>query len=152
MWSELGLRGVAVLVDHSRYDGFSADGSQFGHVPYGLRVNIWGPLSPGLVRPVAVVMEQVLAEHRGQVPFTDDQDSVQQFAAESPDDAFADGVHPWRPWQGGDDPQPLGLEHLTERRSEERIAIMNEELQRADPILVRGTRISASMTSLTRSD
>jgi hypothetical protein len=75
---------VAVLIDHSRYDGFSADGSQFGHVPYGLRFDIWGPLSPGLVRPVAVVMEQVLAEHRGQVPFTDDQDPVQQFAAESP--------------------------------------------------------------------
>jgi hypothetical protein len=41
-----------------------------------------GPLLPGLVRPAAVVMDQVLAEHQDQVAFTEDQDPVQQFAAE----------------------------------------------------------------------
>lgn len=47
---------------------------------------------PGLVRPVAVVMDQVLAEHQDQAAFSEDQDPAQQFAAEGPDDAFADGV------------------------------------------------------------
>jgi hypothetical protein len=73
-------------------------------------------------------MDQVLAEHQDQVAFTEDQDPVQQFAAEGPDDAFADGVHPWRPRRsGGDDPQSFGVDHLPERDGEERIAIMNQE-------------------------
>jgi hypothetical protein len=74
----------------------SADGSQVGYVPDGLRFDVWGPLTPGLVRPVAVVMDQVLAEHQGQVTLAEDQDPVQQLTAEGPDDALADGVHPWR--------------------------------------------------------
>jgi hypothetical protein len=44
-----------IFVDHSRDDAFSADRSQVGHVPDGLRFHVWGPLLPGLVRPVAVV-------------------------------------------------------------------------------------------------
>ena len=59
--------------------------------------------------------------------------------AEGSDDAFADGVHPWRPRQGGDeqggdDPQSFSLEHLGERGGEERIAIMNQEPQRVDAV------------------
>jgi hypothetical protein len=79
-------------------------------------------------------MDQVLTEHQDQVTFTEDQKTVQQFAAEGPDDAFADGIHPWRPRQGGDDPQSFGLEHLTERGGKKEITIMNKEPQRADPI------------------
>ncbi|MCO6008500.1 hypothetical protein NE236_26335 [Actinoallomurus purpureus] len=41
-------------------------------------------------------MGQVLAEHQGQMAFAEDQDPVQEFAAEGSDDAFADGVHPRR--------------------------------------------------------
>ena len=88
-WSELQLRGVVILVDYSRDDAFSADGLQVGHVPDGLRLHIRGPLPPGLVRPVAVVMDHVLAEHPGQVAFADDQDPVEQLAAEGPVDALA---------------------------------------------------------------
>jgi hypothetical protein len=58
MWSELGLRGVVIFVDYSSDDGFSADGSQVGHVPDGMRFDVRGPLSPGLVRPVTVVVDQ----------------------------------------------------------------------------------------------
>jgi hypothetical protein len=54
---------VVILVDYSRDDGFSADGSQVGHVPDRLRFDARGPLLPGLVRPVAVVMDHVLADH-----------------------------------------------------------------------------------------
>jgi hypothetical protein len=41
-------------------------------------------------------MSYVLAEHHGQVAFTEDQGPVQQLSAESPDDALADGVVPHR--------------------------------------------------------
>ena len=81
MWSELGLRGVVTLVDTSRDDAFSADGSQAGHVPDGLRFDVRGPLPPGLMRPVAVVMFHVLAERQGQAALTEDQGPVQQLAA-----------------------------------------------------------------------
>ena len=94
-----------VFVDHSRDDRLLADGSQVGHVPDGLRLDVRRPLLPGLVRPVAVVMGHVLAEHQVQVAVAEDQGPVQQSAAEGPDDALADGVHPWRPRQGGDGPQ-----------------------------------------------
>jgi hypothetical protein len=49
-----------------------------------------GALSPGLVRAVEVVVDQVLAEHPGQVLFTEDQDPFEEFAAEGTDDGFAD--------------------------------------------------------------
>ncbi len=80
---------MVIFVDHSRDNGFSADGSQVGHVPDGLRFDVRGPLLPGLVRPVAVVMGQVLAEHQVQVAFAEDQGPVQQLAAECPDDALS---------------------------------------------------------------
>ena len=115
-----------IFVDYSRNDGFSADGSQVGHVLDGLRLDVRGPLMPGLVRPVAVEMVHVLAEHQVQVALIEDQGPVQQFAAKGPDDALSDGIHPWRPRQSGNDPQPFGLEHLRERGGEERIAIMNQ--------------------------
>jgi hypothetical protein len=37
-----GLRGLVIFVDYSRNDRFSADGSQVGHVPDGLRLNVRG--------------------------------------------------------------------------------------------------------------
>ena len=40
----------------------------------------------------------------------------------------------WRPRQVGDDPQSFGLEHLPECGGEERIAIMNQEPQRAEAV------------------
>jgi hypothetical protein len=91
-----GLFGVVILVDYSGDDAFSADRSQVGHVPDRLRPHIRGPLPPGLVRPLAVVMGHVLAEHQSQVAFAGDQDPVRQLAAEGPIDALADGVAPHR--------------------------------------------------------
>jgi hypothetical protein len=74
MWSELALCGVVVFADHACDDAFSVDGSQVRHVPDGLRFDVRGPLVPGLVRPVMVVVAQVLAEHLSQVAFAEDQD------------------------------------------------------------------------------
>ena len=66
-----------IFVDYSRDDGFSANGSQVGYVPDWLRCDAGRPLSQGLVRPVAVVVGHILAEHQGQVALTEDQDPVQ---------------------------------------------------------------------------
>ena len=85
---------MVIFVEYCGGDGFSADGSQAGHVPEGLGLHVRGPLLPGLARPVAVVMGYVLAEHPGKVAFAEDQDPVEQLAAEGPVDALADGVHP----------------------------------------------------------
>lgn len=52
--------------------------------------------------------------------------------------------HPWRPRQSGDDPQSFGLEHLPERGGEERIAIMNQESQRAEAV----TQVHGQVPSL----
>ena len=69
---------MVIFVDHARDDGFPADRPQVGYVPDGLGLDIRGPLPPGLVRPVAVVMGRVLADHQVQVAFAEDQDPVQQ--------------------------------------------------------------------------
>jgi hypothetical protein len=63
---------VVIFIDHFRDDAFSANRSQVGQVPGRLRLPIRGPLPPGLVRPAAVVMAHVLAEHQGQVAFAGD--------------------------------------------------------------------------------
>jgi hypothetical protein len=68
-WGYAGLRGVVIFVDHSHDDGFSADMPQVGHVRDGLHFDARWPLLPGLVRPVAVVMGQVPAEHQVQMAF-----------------------------------------------------------------------------------
>jgi hypothetical protein len=81
-WPELGLRGVVILVDHSRDDGFSAYGSEVGHITDRLRLDVRGPLEPGLMWPVPVVVDQVLADHPGQVAFTEDQEPFQELTAD----------------------------------------------------------------------
>jgi hypothetical protein len=67
-------------------DGFSANGSQVRHVPDGLRSDVRRSLAPELVRPVTVVLDQVIAEHQTQVAVAKDQDPVQEFTAGGPDD------------------------------------------------------------------
>ena len=83
---------MVIFVDHFRDDRFSADGSQVGYGPDGLRFDVRGPLLPGLVRPVAVVMGQKLAEHQDQVAFTQDQDPAQQLPMTRSQMAFIRGV------------------------------------------------------------
>jgi hypothetical protein len=125
---------VVIFVDYARDDRFPAHRSQVGHGLDRLRLHIRGPLLPRLMRPVAVVMAHVLAEHQGQVAFAKDQDPVQQLAAEGRVDALADGVHTRRLRQGRDDPQSFRLEHLPERSGEDRIAVVNQEPQRAEAV------------------
>jgi hypothetical protein len=79
-------------------------------------------------------MDHVLAQHQDQVALTEDRNPVQQFASKSPDDAFADSVHPWRLRQGGDDPQSFSLKYPPELGGEQRAAIVNQEPQRAEVV------------------
>ena len=51
-----------------------------------------GELSEGTVRPGGVVVRQVLGQYLTQVVFIDDQQLVEEFAAQGADDPFADGV------------------------------------------------------------
>jgi hypothetical protein len=83
---------VVIFVDHSRDGGFSAYGSQADHITDRLHLDARWPLETGLMRPVPVVVGQVLAENQGQVAFAEDQEPVQELTAECSDDAFADGV------------------------------------------------------------
>ncbi|MFI6909610.1 hypothetical protein ACIBKY_50690 [Nonomuraea sp. NPDC050394] len=54
---------------------------EFGHVAGGLRSGVRGTMEPGLVWPATVVVE-----HDGRVAFIEDQDPVQEFAAQGADD------------------------------------------------------------------
>jgi hypothetical protein len=60
-----------VFGDQPCDDRSAADRPQVGYLPAGLRLDVRGPLLPGLVRPVAVVMGDVLAEHQVQVAVTE---------------------------------------------------------------------------------
>jgi hypothetical protein len=94
-----------------------------------------------------ILLGHVLAEHPGKVALAEDQGPVEQLAAEGPDDTLADGIHPRRPRQGGDGPQPFGLEHFAECSGEQRIAIVDQEPQRAEAVPRSMARLRACCTT-----
>jgi hypothetical protein len=55
------------------------------------------------MRPVIVVVVLVLTKHGCSMPLVDDQDAVEQFAAEAADEAFGDRVGPRCPCRCPDD-------------------------------------------------
>ena len=59
-------------------------------------VMVGWPLVPGLVRPVPVIVADVLAQDQPQVPFSSDQHPVQALAARAGDPAFRIAVAPHR--------------------------------------------------------
>ena len=85
--------GDLVLVRESAENLFSAD-------PVLSQVDLRWPgaglsrreLAEGTVRPAAVVMLKVLGEHPAQMVLIDDQQPVQELAAQGTDDPFADRV------------------------------------------------------------
>jgi hypothetical protein len=56
------------------------------------------------VRTVEVVVLGVVAQDDVEVVWSGDQEVVEAFAAECPDEAFRDCVRPWCPDRGADDP------------------------------------------------
>jgi hypothetical protein len=79
------------------------------------------------VRPVIVVVVLELAQHDCGVSSVDDQDTVEQFAADGPDEAFGDRVRPWRPHRRLDDSDVDGGEDGVECGRELGVAIADEE-------------------------
>jgi len=52
----------------------------------------WWQLAKGAVWPGGVVVRQVFAQYLAQVALADDEQPVEEFAPQGPDDPFADGV------------------------------------------------------------
>jgi hypothetical protein len=61
------------------------------------------------MRPVIVVMVLVLTKHGCGMPLVDDEDAVEQFAAEAADEAFGDRVGPRCPYRCPDDAAPTAV-------------------------------------------
>jgi hypothetical protein len=84
---------VLVLVDQAAEDGCAADGV-FGEAHGGWWIGLdsgWA-LCTGLVRAMAVVVRPVLIEDLHQMGLVEDQKPVEQLAAQSADQSFADRV------------------------------------------------------------
>jgi hypothetical protein len=107
---------VVILVDYSGDAGFSADESQVGHVPGGLRLYVRGPLLPELTGPWTARLIRVgpLAGDQTAVPgqqrFRRDQSAAPQPGWQQPGKSRQDGpvgpvrLGPGRP--GGAGPSP----------------------------------------------
>ena len=88
----------------------------------------WGSgLSEGAVRPVIVVVAFELVQHGSGVSFIDDQDSVEEFAADGADEALGDRVRPRCPHRRLDDAGVEGGEDGVEGGGELGVAVADEE-------------------------
>src|SRR3954453_21792936 len=77
--------------------------------------------------PMAVVVVRVLAENGGGMPPVDDQDSVEELAADGADEAFGDRVGPRRPYRCLDDADVGSGKHRVERGAELGVAVPDQE-------------------------
>jgi hypothetical protein len=92
-------------------------------------------LPQGPVRPVRVVVIDVLAKNQPQVPFTGDQHPVQALAAGTADPAFGDRIRPGRLDKCLDDPHADRGEYHVEGGGELGIPVSDQELQAVNVIL-----------------
>src|ERR1019366_2806810 len=112
--------GDLVLVRESAEDLFPAD-----LVP-GEVDRLWWPglslsrceLAQGAVRPSAVAVPQVLSQQQAQVVFMDDQQPVEDLAAQGADDSLADGVRSGRLRRAGENPDAVRGEYGVEGAGE----------------------------------
>jgi hypothetical protein len=80
-------------------------------------------LPQGAVRPVTVVVAFELAQHGSGVSLVDDQEAVEEFAADCPDEALGDRTCPRCPHRRGDDPDVDGGEDGVEGGGEPAVAV-----------------------------
>jgi hypothetical protein len=81
------------------------------------------------VRPVRVVVIDVLIEDQPQMPFAGNQHPVQALAAAAGDPAFGDRVRARRPYGRLDDPDADRGEHRVECRGELGVPVPDQELE-----------------------
>src|ERR1017187_10409953 len=75
-------------------------------------------LAKATVRPGGVVMQQVLGQHLAQVVLIDDQQPVQELAAQGTDDSFAGRVRSRRLRRAGENPDAVRSEYGVEGAGE----------------------------------
>jgi hypothetical protein len=96
-------------------------------------------LAESAVRPVTVVVKFVLAKYGRGVALVDDEDAVEELAADGADKAFSDGVGPRRPHGRPDDLDAAAGEDGVEGRGELGVTISDEEPEPpADVVEVHG--------------
>ena len=88
-------------------------------------------MAEGAVRPVAVVMLFVLAQHCSGMALVGDQDAVEEFASDAADEAFGDRVGSRCPHRCLDDADPERGEHGVEGCGELGVAVPDEEPEAA---------------------
>src|ERR1039457_3821875 len=76
-------------------------------------------LAKATVRPGGVVMQQVLGQHLAQVVLIDDQQPVQELAAQGTDDSFAGRVRSRRLRRAGENPDAVRGEYRSEEHTSE---------------------------------
>jgi hypothetical protein len=104
-------------------------------------------LAEGAVRPVIVVVELVLAKGGRGVALVDDQDAVEELAADGADEAFGNGVGPRCPHRRLDDGDVDGCEDGVEGRGELAVAIADEEPESPAGVVESMVRLRASWVS-----
>jgi hypothetical protein len=73
-------------------------------------------------------MVGIFAKDQPEVPLAGDQHPVQALATGVGDPAPRDGIRPWRPHRGLDDPHADGSKHRVERRGEPGVPVPDQEL------------------------
>ena len=91
-------------------------------------------LVQALVGTMAVVVRCVLAEDSPGVSRSEDQNAVEQFAAQCPDEALTDRVRPRCAWWRFDDLDGVGFEHSVEHRGVLRVPVSDQESQLRHPL------------------
>src|SRR5665213_1436007 len=94
-----------------------------------------GQLSQCPVRPVSVVVGDVLGQDSFQMSTTEDEHPVEALSTYGADEALGEGVGLRSPDRGADDPDAFGPEDLVETRGELGVPVTDQELDGMDPIL-----------------
>lgn len=94
----------------------------------------WRELLETPVRPCGVEVPQVRGKDAVQMPLVDDQQPIEQFAAETSDHSLANRVRTRSLRRAEDDLDALGGEHRVERTSEPGVSFPQRERQRAETL------------------
>jgi hypothetical protein len=85
------------------------------------------------MRPMAVVVVDVDAEHLLELSPADDQDPVEAVAADGADPALGERVRLRRPKRCADDLDAVASEDLVEDTAELAVSVVNQEADRCQP-------------------
>ena len=97
------------------------------------------------MRPVIVVVALEVAQHGCSVSSVDDQETVEQFAADGADESFGDRVRPWRAHRRLDDLDVDGGEHGVEGGGELGVAVADQEPKVATGVVEIHEQVAGQM-------